>query len=252
VKKCSPQDKEDIRSPAKSGFRAEPRDALVFANNLPGAAVYADGPVLRLGDFREAVDNPQRGRTIIDELPATVNLFAHLTFAVAGTGAWTVEKPFGAPRERAYADEFAEAAGAAAGAFFGPDPLRLQNAYELGIEPGVNGGLGKPFGKGLNTCPASERADGVIVLHPKGKSIDECVFALAFNGALVYGHLPPPHEPERHPEGGTENARLTLPARQTDGDAGTAPDKKHPLVLLDHVPNFRNAFSIGDDHDVSP
>gem|GEM_PF-5692434 len=59
-------------------------------------------------------------------------------------------------------------------------------------------------------------------------------------------------ELEGHAEGGTENTRLALAAGQTDCDTGAAPDEKDPLVVLDHVTNFRHAFSIGNYHDVSP
>ena len=96
---------------------------MVFTHDFSGPAVEAGGPVLWLSKCFEAVENTECGRTIIDELPATVNVFTDFTFAVPGTGAWTVEKPFGAPGERTNAGEFAEAAGPAAGAFLNPDSL---------------------------------------------------------------------------------------------------------------------------------
>ena len=98
---------------ARSGLRAEARDALIFANHLARPAVRAGGPIVRGHDLLQLVGDPQRAGPIVDPLPAAFQVRVHFALAVLGAGAGTIEYAFGEPGDGANAAGVLEPALAA-------------------------------------------------------------------------------------------------------------------------------------------
>ncbi len=93
----------------RSRLGAHPGDALVFADDLAGAAVDAGGPVVDGGEGFEAVEGAEGFGAVVDELPAALHVEVDFALALARSAAVAARDAFGAGGDGTDAGELAQA-----------------------------------------------------------------------------------------------------------------------------------------------
>jgi len=121
-------------------------------------------------------------QTFVDHCPRAASLRVDFAFSMDRPGAWAIQQPFRAHRDRTNASGHSEVALIAGSATFSPLTGLFSHSYEVGIHPGKNRHVRICFRQELNTGPTCERNYRIGLRNTLFEKFQEFTIALSFHG----------------------------------------------------------------------
>ena len=159
---------------------------MLLADDFAWTGIPGGAPVFGHDDLFKAIQLADSLEPVVNQLPRAGSLGIHFAVVLGRSAARSVQQSLRATRHRADTTELCQHAIAAAQTFFVPDCLLLKNPQELGVEPGINRFLRKPFRNCLHSGTAGEGYNGLYFGNRFRQLFQKLVVALPFNCNLAY------------------------------------------------------------------